>query len=147
MQYLALPDMILKLEMETLTYRPFHDKWSIKDYIAHLVKYQLVFLDRMKMILNEESPLIKPYKAEEDILFPEYQQRELLSLLETMRKDRIELIEFIKGLKKNDVSRVGIHGNYGILTITEWTEFFLLHEAHHIFAIFKLTRAKLNLEI
>jgi hypothetical protein len=31
-----------------------------------------------------------------------------------------------------------VHKKYGALTIMEWTEFFLLHEAHHIFTIFQL---------
>ena len=33
---------------------------------------------------------------------------------------------------------IGHHPKYGALTLVEWTEFFLLHEAHHLFTLFKL---------
>jgi hypothetical protein len=35
----------------------------------------------------------------------------------------------------------GTHPKYGTLMITEWTEFFLLHEAHHLFTLFRLSKA------
>jgi hypothetical protein len=42
-------------------------------------------------------------------------------------------------LSPDKLDRTGIHPKYGKLNIIDWTEFFLLHEAHHLFAIFQLT--------
>ena len=44
----------------------------------------------------------------------------------------------ITNLTPAELLKTGVHKKYGVLTITEWTEFFLLHEAHHIFTIFQL---------
>lgn len=34
--------------------------------------------------------------------------------------------------------RIGLHPVYGPMTLEGWTEFFLLHEAHHLFTILRL---------
>ena len=37
-----------------------------------------------------------------------------------------------------DLAKTGIHPAFGQMTLLQWLNFFLLHEAHHLFAIFKL---------
>jgi hypothetical protein len=37
-------------------------------------------------------------------------------------------------------SRIGIHGVLGGMTIPEWIEFFLLHEAHHLYVAMQRAR-------
>jgi hypothetical protein len=44
----------------------------------------------------------------------------------------------LSGLGESNLKRTGLHPRYGVLTIPQWTEFFLLHEAHHLFSLFML---------
>jgi hypothetical protein len=53
-------------------------------------------------------------------------------------KDRKAIFQLVCSIPEEKLARTGIHKKYGRLTILQWTEFFLLHEAHHIFTIFKL---------
>lgn len=41
-------------------------------------------------------------------------------------------------IKEKDLGRTGTHPVFGTMTITQWLNFFLLHEANHLFTIFKL---------
>jgi Protein of unknown function (DUF1569) len=41
-------------------------------------------------------------------------------------------------IKDEYLKKTGTHPAFGILTIEQWLNFFLLHEAHHLFTIFKL---------
>ncbi len=41
-------------------------------------------------------------------------------------------------LHEEQLMRIGLHPVYGPMTIEGWTEFFLLHEAHHFFTILRL---------
>jgi hypothetical protein len=52
----------------------------------------------------------------------------------TTRKDMAA--EFMK-LKQAELDKKGIHPVYGTMSLQLWLNFFLLHEAHHLFAIFK----------
>lgn len=49
------------------------------------------------------------------------------------------LNELIFTLSEKELDRTGVHKKYGDLNIVQWIEFFLLHEAHHLFTIFQLT--------
>jgi len=46
----------------------------------------------------------------------------------------------LQGMGEDDLRRVGHHPRYGMLDVRQWTEFFLLHEAHHLYTIFMLVR-------
>ena len=52
--------------------------------------------------------------------------------------DRRETFDLITHLTPLELHRVGIHNRRGRLNIVEWTELFVLHEAHHIRTIFEL---------
>ncbi len=41
-------------------------------------------------------------------------------------------------IKEKDLERTGTHPVFGTMNIAQWLNFFLLHEAQHLFTIFKL---------
>ena len=51
---------------------------------------------------------------------------------------RRELISKILSLNEEMLQRTGSHPLFGNMNIVQWINFFLLHEAHHLFTIFKL---------
>jgi hypothetical protein len=114
------------------------DKWSIHENIAHLAKYQPVFLDRIRKILTNETPEFEAYKAEDDDEFEIYCAFTTYELLKKISHDREIIFQLITNLPPDKLERTGTHPKYGKLTVLDWTEFFLLHEAHHLFTIFRL---------
>ena len=54
-------------------------------------------------------------------------------------KSRKTLNDFLFGLDEHQLMRTARHPAYGKWNINGWTQFFLLHEAHHFFTILKLT--------
>jgi hypothetical protein len=138
-QHQAIRFIIEKTDDTRLTKQLIQGKWTIKDNIAHLAKYQPVFLDRISLILAYDNPVFERYKAENDPEFETWRQYDLSTLLGRLDEDRVNIFNTITELTPAELNKTGIHKKYGALTITEWTEFFLLHEAHHIFTIFQLT--------
>jgi hypothetical protein len=51
---------------------------------------------------------------------------------------RKEMFAGIFSLKEEDYSKTGQHPVFGKMDLLLWLNFFLLHEAHHLFTIFKL---------
>lgn len=137
-QHEAIADILSSTDKKRLNHIPEPEKWSIHDNITHLAKYQPLFIERINKILKENTPEFGRYRAEDDIDFETWRAWSTEQLLERLKQDREKLVELVTGLDENQVTRIGIHKKFGELSIEMWLEFFLLHEAHHIYTIFQL---------
>ncbi|MEO6329374.1 MAG: DinB family protein [Ginsengibacter sp.] len=138
-QHLTVGEIIHNLSPERMLIRPAPDKWNIHDNIAHLAKSQITFRERISKILSEDAPHFERYKPEDDPEFEAFTKRSVDDLLKYLDEERIKFAALIYSLSEKELERVGVHKKYGQLNIVQWIEFFLLHEAHHIFTIFQLT--------
>jgi hypothetical protein len=126
-----LPDSSLR--------HPVHPgKWSAFENIAHLAAYQPVFIDRLERIGREPSPAFERYVAENDPRFPQYLERSPAELFENIDGDRARILSLLDTGGESLLGKTGLHPKFGWLTVKEWTEFFLLHEAHHLYTLFIL---------
>lgn len=114
------------------------DKWSIHENMAHLARYQEVFLERVNAIVNGDEPSFERYIAEEDEGFKRWTTYSRSELLSQFRDGRKVLFRRLIALTPEEVQRTGRHPIYGSLNVPCWTEFFLLHESHHLFTTFRL---------
>jgi len=137
-QHKSLIDIIDGLSDEQVRRQVITGKWSIFENIVHLQTYQHIIVLRIKQMLETDNPIFSRYTSDAD---PEFldgcgkSTREIMQDLITIRKQMAaELISF----PASDLDRKGGHPVYGELTIMQWINFFLLHEAHHLFTIFKL---------
>jgi hypothetical protein len=140
-QHKTIASIIIKLNNRQLNQHINRGKWSIHENIAHLAKYQPVFIDRVRRILAIDEPEFEIYKAEEDDEFEIYCAFTTYELLKKISSDREIIFHLITHLPPDKLERTGSHPQYGKLTVLDWTEFFLLHEAHHLFTIFKLAHS------
>ena len=139
-QHEALPELIHGLTETTLKHRVNPDKWSAFEHIAHLAAYQAMFVGRLERLATEPTPSFQRYVAENDPGFPQYLNYNLKTLLELISISATQITVKLTNLKEPDLLRTGLHPRYGELTIPQWVQFFLLHEAHHLFTIFMLTQ-------
>ena len=140
-QHETIYDLLRGFSEEQLRQRLQNDKWSAFEQIAHLVSYQPVFMQRLQRITQETEPSFNRYVADNDPAFITCCKGSLKELLNDLSVQRAGITKYLMTLTEPAVSRTGRHPKYGSLTISEWTEFFLLHEAHHLFSIFMLTRS------
>jgi hypothetical protein len=127
-----------------LTQRAIPDKWSAHENIAHLARYHEIFLERVERILNENKPLFARYRAEEDPEWDIWRQRSSHDLLDRVAIVREQLVSKLKSLSDQDFHRVGIHLRFGEMPLSNWLEFFLVHEGHHLYLIFQQVRMLLQ---
>ncbi|MEP6611716.1 MAG: DinB family protein [Mucilaginibacter sp.] len=138
-QHRAITPIIIKLNDRQIQHHVIKGKWSIHEQIAHLAKYQPVFIDRIRKILMMDNPSFEAYNAEEDDGFEIYCAFTTYELLKKINTDREIIYNLVTKLSPDKLDRTGVHPKYGKLNIMEWSEFFVLHEAHHLFAIFQMT--------
>ena len=143
-QHKSLLDLIDDLTDEQIRRPVQTGKWSIFENIVHLATYQHMFVWRLQKILTENEPAFSRYVAESDPAFHDNlikSSREIMQDLLTNRKD---LAAEVDKLDEKDILKTGQHPLYGKMTLLQWLNFFLLHEAHHLFTIFKQAAALRN---
>ena len=113
-------------------------KWSIFENIVHLATYQHTFINRVKQILKEKNPSFPRYTAETDPLFHDNCAKSSREIIQDMLSTRKEMAAGIQSFQEEDYNKTGQHPAYGKMNLFQWLNFFLLHEAHHLFTIFKL---------
>ena len=139
-QHEVIGVLVSGLSESELTHRPIPDKWSVKENIAHLTCYQPRVIERTNKILQEDNPSFPAYIPEDDPEFPKLLSMSVEELLVHQKEKRAEIVNLIINLSEEQMKRTGTHSKFGRMNLVEWTEFFLLHEAHHIYTIFKLIR-------
>jgi uncharacterized damage-inducible protein DinB len=137
-QHNSIGDLIEGLSDEQIRRQVIPGKWSIFENIAHLATYQHAFLDRLHKILSQENPEFGRYNAESDPLFYDNCLRPTREIMQDLTTTRRKLIDEILSIEPGKFHRAGGHPVFGKLNITQWLHFFLLHEAHHLFTVFKL---------
>jgi uncharacterized damage-inducible protein DinB len=138
-QHKSLMDIIDGLSDEQIRRQIITGKWSIFENIVHLQTYQHTFADRVKKIFATENPVFTRYTAESDSLFLDNCGKSSWEIMKDMFSFRKEMAAELILFPTSDLIKPGTHPVYGKLSLVQWLHFFLLHEAHHLFTIFKLT--------
>lgn len=139
-QHVELTALLEILDQESLYRRPPSGKWSIHEHLAHLGCYQETFDHRITSILSsDQAPLFSRYRAEEDPTFPSWTKLNTETILSKLIQKRLSLIKKLEKLNDIQWNKEGKHPKLGVLTLREWLQFFVLHESHHMYAIFVLS--------
>ena len=131
----SLSPMIAGLGAVELSRAPDNGKWTIHQHVAHLVRHHEIMLGRIERIRTEVSPSLDRYKAELDAAWPAMAARSTEAILELLHSLRRDLVAIADSLSADEWARVGIHPVLGRMNLVEWLDFFLLHEAHHLYAV------------
>ena len=138
-QHHSMAELSESFTEEQLKLRINADKWSAFENMVHLTAYQPTFIQRMELILHEENPSFERYVAENDDRFHEYLKLSLPALISHTNHDRSIIFNTLCSLTDEQLNRKGKHPKYGLLKTAQWADFFLLHEAHHLWAVMQLT--------
>lgn len=137
-QHKSLVDLIDGLTDEQIRRTVIPGKWSIFENMVHLQTYQHIFCGRMKKILDGSDPAFPRYSADGDPAFIENCSRSSREIMQDLLGIRKEMASGLPQLSEQDLDKTGSHPVYGKMNMVQWMNFFLLHEAHHLFTILKL---------
>lgn len=140
-QHKSLVDLIDGLSEDQVRRQLNPGKWSIFENIVHLQTYQHTFISRVKQILEGDNPSFEKYTAEGDPLFLDNCHKSFREIMQDYISMRKEIASGIITFPETDYVKKGGHPAFGEMTLLQWINFFLLHEAHHLFTIFKMAAA------
>ena len=143
-QYSYLISLISELDDNFLKQHFQPGKWSIYEHIAHLGRYHEIFESRINKIIAEGETKFSRYKAEEDKEFIKWCKTAFTDIIKLTTQKREEIIHKLLELDKHEYQKIGYHPKFGRLSLMNWIDFFLLHESHHIYAIFRIIYSNNN---
>jgi uncharacterized damage-inducible protein DinB len=139
----ALGVVLARATPALLDWRPASGDWSARENLAHLARHCTVFLQRLERIVHEDNPRLGRYRAEDDPDWPQWSALPGDEVLRRLTDARQRLIAWVAALSSDQMERSGLHPSFGAMTILQWLEFFLLHEAHHLYtAMSRIAEAK-----
>ncbi len=125
---------------EAMRRRPASGKWSAHENLAHLARYHEVFLERLQRMLAEDRPHLGRYRAQDDTEAAKWMAMPTDEVLSRLKSLREEFLTAVQRLSPEQLERTGIHPVLGEMPIPMWIEFFLLHEAHHLYVAMMRSR-------
>jgi len=135
-----LAEALRGIDLGSLSDKTAPGKWSAHEQLAHLARYHQIFLQRIDRILAEESPEFPRYRAEDDPEWPAWSGLPTQQVLARLSSMRAKLMARLQSLREEDFERTGMHAKFGKMSLSLWLEFFLVHEAHHLYVVFELVR-------
>lgn len=141
-QYKMLDDLLNNINKNMFVTKPENGKWSVFENIAHLGRYNEIFLGRMEEVQHKNNPSFDSYVADNEEGFIKWSSKSFDLVVADFYSSRETVIKFFDSLSEDKLKRVGTHSKFGELTTLEWLQFYLLHESHHLFTIFKLIHQK-----
>ena len=139
-QHLSIREITAGISPEALRHPINPGKWSAFENVAHLAAYQPVFIDRLERLGREASPAFGRYVADNDPQFHRCLTKSPDELFACIDNDRALIRSSLDTGGEGFLEKTGTHPLFGLLKVPQWTEFFLLHEAHHLFTIFRLVQ-------
>jgi hypothetical protein len=125
---------------DSLSVRAVPDKWSAQENLAHLARYHQVFLQRIDRIMAEQAPAFPRYRAEDDPEWNSWSSLPVQTMLARLSSMRAKLMARLQSLGEEDFKKTGIHPVFGAMDLSLWLEFFLVHEAHHLYVVLQQVR-------
>lgn len=138
-QHKSLLDIIDGLSDEQIRKEVIAGKWSIFENVVHLASYQHVMITRIKEMLELSNPSFNRYSADTDPLFFHNCTKSTREIMQDLLTTRKEMAADLLNFTETDLAKTGTHPLFGEMNLLQWLNFFLLHESHHLFTIFKLT--------
>jgi hypothetical protein len=110
------------------------DGWTILEIVCHVRDYQDIFMDRVRRMVEEDRPTLKPYDAaarEALVIDNQYAQQNLLAVMDEYRRTRLAYIDFVDTLEQAQLARVGDHPMSGEIDPTVEIFHSVMHDIDH----------------
>lgn len=137
---LEILGFIAQVGPQALEHRPIPGKWSARENLAHIGRFQEVLLERIEAILNQDNPQLASRTPENDPHTAQWMQKPLQTVLQDIEQLRPQLTSKVASLSESDLQRPLVHPAFGAMKLSNLLEHFLVHEGHHLFVALQRSR-------
>ena len=108
------------------------DKWTIRQVVNHLADSHINGFSRMKMLLTEENPTLKPYDQDAWAELHDTKSFPINAALETLEGIHTRWFDLLTSLPDEAWQRKGNHPEHGEVTVAGLLEDYANHGEKHL---------------
>jgi len=115
-----------------LTRRPDAMNWAPIEVICHMRDIEESFMARFQAMLAMEEPKFLPVEPDRWAVERQYLRNDAREALTAFRKRRSESLTLLRGLRKEQWERGGLHATRGRMTVTDFVGLMAWHDDNHL---------------
>jgi hypothetical protein len=112
--------------------------WTVRQVVHHLADSHINAYVRVRLLLTEHEPTIKPYDQDAWAALPDAQRMPVGISLALFRPLQSRLAAAFRNAKVEDWSRTALHPDWGRLTLDQFLNEYSWHGHHHLEQIDRL---------
>ncbi|HYF64057.1 MAG TPA: DinB family protein [Herpetosiphonaceae bacterium] len=137
----------LELLVGGLSYAELHtrflpEEWTVAQNVHHLADSHMNCLIRIKLILTEEHPTLRPYDQDAWALTPDYAHTPISESLTLLRGLHSRWAILFEQLSEKQWQRTGFHPENGVVTLDGLLRDYAAHGEGHLDQITRTLAAK-----
>ena len=106
--------------------------WTVRQVVHHLADSHMNAFVRMKLLMTEETPTIKPYDQEHWAELPDTKAFPVQSSISIIRGLHPRITHFLKTLPDSAWQRKGVHPESGTITLDSLLVTYSKHGENHV---------------
>ncbi len=138
--------LVSGLSAEQLDTPKEEGQWAIRQVIAHLLDAQRVLHFRVNLMLEHDTPQLKSLAVFNWASDEKDRPASTLKLLADYIASRQDTLARLEAIRLSDWWRMGLHQEFGAVTIRQQVSYFAMHEITHLSEIAQLRDYWLNPE-
>ena len=127
-----LRETVSGLNDEQLTTHFLAGEWTVAQNVHHLADSHMNSFIRLKLILTEEKPTLKPYNQEAWAMLPDTYRLPVQPTLQILHGLHQRWVTLFETVGEADWSRVGFHPEIGEITIDDILRIYATHCREHV---------------
>ena len=111
--------------------------WTVRQIVHHIADSHINAFIRMKLVLTEEQPTVKPYDQDSWAAMNDY-RRDIAPSVAIVSGIQERMANLLDDLEDMDFSRTLFHPENGIMTLQDLLDMYSAHGRHHVEQIKKV---------
>ena len=136
-----LAELVTPLSETQLTTKTLADEWTVAQIVHHLADSHMNSVIRLKLVLTEDHPPLKPYDQEAWANLPDGSNSSIAQSLAILEGLHARWVTIWQSLSEGDWRRTGLHPEMGVITVEELLQGYDQHCRDHLAQIKRVLAA------
>ena len=139
---ILLETMLRDLPEELVRWKPSAERWSIAEVLGHLADIEMVYADRTRRIVTEDTPTLQKFDAAGTVVVGDYVRGSGSENLACFIKTRRSTVILLRSIPPDSGEREATHSELGNITLHQMLSEWASHDLGHLRQIAELYRAR-----
>ena len=139
---ILIETMLRDLPEDLLRWKPAPERWSIAEVLGHLADIEMVYADRTRRIVTEESPTLEKYDTAGTVVIGDCVHGSASENLAFFIKTRRSTVILLRSIPADSGEREATHSELGHITLHQMLSEWASHDLGHLRQIAELYRAR-----